>query len=236
MKKSVLNAIIFLCVPVAILITAVVRREPVYHGKSTTVWVGEMITNQDAALDALQHLGKGALPTLEDGLKSSAVTERCRAALALGKLGVAAKDAVPDLIQMLDDENTSVQCEAMMALTRIGVTNEDLMPKLMAKLTNKDTSAYAATLLSSIEQERKEYNLPPLPEAGYDYGMACLKSPMPAMRLNGAIQLASVARKDDRAKNALELLLKDENGWVRQETAQLMTNPAALPNFKLVSE
>ena len=124
----------------------------------------------------------------------------------------------------------------MMALTRIGVTNEDLTPKLMVKLTNKETGAYAATLLNAMEQERKKENLPPLPEAGYDYGMACLKSQTPSMRLNGAIQLASVAQKDDRAKTVLESLLKDENGWVRQETAQLMTNPAALPNFKLVSE
>jgi hypothetical protein len=56
------------------------------------------------------------------------------------------------------------------------------------------------------------------------------------MRLNGAIQLASVAQKDDRAKAGLQSLLKDENGWVREEVAKLMTNPAALPNFKLVSE
>jgi len=236
MKKKILNAIIFCCVPLAILITAVIRREPTYHGKSTTVWVEELRTNQDVALNALQHLGTGALPPLEDGLKSSAVTERCRAALALGKLGATANDAVPNLIQALDDDSPSVQCEAMMALTRIGVTNEDLAPKLMTKLTNKDTGAYAATLLNSIERERATENLPPLPEAGYDYGMACLNSPTPAMRLNGAIQLASIAQKDERAKNALQSLSNDKNGWVRQEAAQLMTNPAALPNFKLVSE
>jgi len=237
MKKVILNAIIFLCVPVAILITAAIRRDPTYQGKPAAIWVEEIRTDQDAALNALRHIGKGSLPALREALKTASPTERCRTAWVMGRLdSTAAHEAVPDLIQMLDDDSPGVQCEAMMALTRIGITNADLSPKLMAKLPNGDTGAFAATLLNSIEQERKAANLPPLPEAGYDYGAACLKSPTPAMRLNGAIQLASVAQKDDRAKSALQSLLKDQNGWVRQETAHLMTNPAALPNFKLVSE
>jgi HEAT repeat protein len=236
MKKRILNAIIFWCVPVALLITIIIRKDPTYQGKSTTVWVDEMRTNQVVALDALQHVGAGALPALKDGLKSSAVTERCRAALALGKLGAAAKDAVPDLIKTLDDGSPGVQCEAMRALMRIGVTNEDLAPKLMAKLANKETGAYAATLLNSIGQERMAENLPPLPEAGYKYGMACLKSPTPSMRLNGAIQLASVAQTDKHAKTALQSLLNDKNGWVREEVSKLMTNSDALSNFHLVTD
>jgi HEAT repeat protein len=236
MTKRILNAIIFWCVPAAMLITAGIRREPTYQGKSTTIWVEEMRTNQDSALNALQHMGTGVLPAFKDKLKSSEPTERCRAAFALGKLGSAAKDAVPDLIQTSDDDSPNVQCEAMIALARIGVTDEELVPKLMAKLTNKDTGAFAATLLNSMERKRKADNLPPLSEAGYEYGMACLNSQTPSIRLNGAIQLASVAQKDQRAKAALQSLLNDNNGWVREEASTLITNSLALPNFRLVSD
>src|SRR5665213_3498152 len=86
MKKRILNAIIFLCVPAVIFFTVVIRREPTYGGKSATMWFQELRLNQDAALNALQHIGAGALPALKDGLKSSALTDRCMAALALGKL------------------------------------------------------------------------------------------------------------------------------------------------------
>jgi len=63
-----------------------------------------------------------------------------------------------------------------------------------------------------------------------------VKSPRPCVRLNGAIQLASVAQKDDRAKAALQSLLNDGDIAVRTQTARLMTNPNALPNFKMVSD
>lgn len=236
MKKGILVAIIFWFVPVAFLITILFRREPTYHGVSASVWLGQMGTNQDVALNALQHIGKSALPILKDVLNSSARTDRCRAAMVLGKMGDAAGDAVPDLIRMLDDDCPSVQCEAMMALTRIGVTNEDLASKLVGNLTNNQTGPFSAALLNSIEYVREAHNLPRLSTAGYDYGMACLKSSVPSMRLNGAIQLESVVQTDARAKSALQSLLCDENYWVRQEVARLMLNPDIPPNFKLVSE
>lgn len=236
MKKKIFNAVIFLCVPAAILVTAFIHRERLYHGKPATVWVDELQTNQDTALKALQHMDKDALPALIDRLKSPSLTESSRAASALGKLGTMSDSAVPDLIKALDDKRPEVQCEAMLALSRLKITNQDVVPKLMAKLTDKKTGNYAATLLNSIERERAAKNLAPFPHNGYDYGVVCLKSSTPSMRLNGAIQLAKIAQKDQQAKVALQSLLHDENGWVRQETAQLMTNPAALANFKLVSE
>jgi hypothetical protein len=235
-KQKILNAVIFLCVPVAIFVTAIIHRERLYHGKAATMWFEEMQTNQDVALNAMKQMGDGAVPALTDELKSSSLTERCRAALALGKLGPVAASAIPDLIQTLDDKQPEVQCEAMLALSRLNITNQDLIPKLISKLTDKRTGNYAATLLNSIERERAVENLSPFSNDGCDYGSACLKSSIPSMRLNGAIQLAKIAQKDQRAKTALQSLLHDENGWVRQETAQLMTNPTALANFKLVSE
>jgi len=208
-----------------------------YQGEPATIWAERIRTDRDAALNALQHLGKGALPALREMLKGPSRTESCRAAWALGRLGPAATNAVPDLIQVLGDGgNIGLQSEAMLSLSRIGITNKDIVPELMAQLTNFYVCGFAATLLNSIERERKKENLPPFPEEGYDYGMACLKSPTPFIRLNGAIQLASVAQRDDRAKIALQTLLNDGDIAVRVQTARLMTNPGALPNFKMVSD
>ena len=236
MTRRIFKAVIFLCVPAAIFVTVVVRRDPMYHGKPATVWTKKIRTNPDVALNALRHMGKGALPALRDMLKTAVVTERCKAAWAMGRLDPAvARATVPDLIQALDD-GPAVREEAMLALTRIGITDADLAPRLIGELTNNWTGSSAATLLNSIEQNRAAQGLPPLPEAGYPYGMACLGSPRPAIRLNGAFQLVRVAQTDQRAKAALETLLHDENGWVRQEVAKLMTNPNAPPDFKLVRE
>jgi len=237
MTKKILRTIIFFCVPVAILITTMIHRDPKYQGKPAAIWVEEIRTDQDAALNALQHMGKGALPALREMLNFPAPTERCRAAWVMGRLDPAvANAAVPDLISVLDDGNVVLQSEAMHSLSRIGITNVDLVPKLMAKLTNDTTGAFAAELLNSIQKKRKSENLPSFQGDGYDYGMACLASPRSCLRLNGAIQLASVAQQDERAKIALQSLLKDKDVAVRAETMRLMTNPDALSNFKLVSE
>jgi HEAT repeat protein len=237
MIRKILHAVAFLCVPVAILITAAIRRDPMYQGEPATVWAEKIRTDRDTALNALQHLGKGALPALREMLNGPSRTESCRAAWAMGRLEpFVARETVPDLIQTLGTGNIVLQSEVMNSLSRIGITNEDIVPGLMAQLTDNYICAFAATLLNSIERDRKAENLPPLPEAGYDYGMACLKSPTPFIRINGAIQLASVAQKDERAKAALESLLNDKDMVVRVQTARLMTNPDALPNFKMVSD
>ncbi len=188
-------------------------------------------------MKALQHMGKRALPALREMLQTASNTERCRAARAMGRLGPeASREAVPDLLGALGDSTPGVRGEAMMALVRIGITNDDLAPRLIGELSNDITGAFAATLLNSIERNRAQEKLPPSREAGYTYGMACLGQGAPALRLNGAIQLASVAQEDPRAKAALASLLHDENGWVREGVAKLMTNRNALANFKLVSD
>ena len=236
MTRKILNAIIFLCVPVAILITTVVHRDPTYEGKPAAVWVKEIRTDPDAAMNALQHMGKRALPALRDMLTTASVTERCRAARAMGRLDpVVARAAIPDLKQALGD-GPAVRSEAILALMHIGVTDADLAPRLIGELTNDWTGAVAATLLNSIETNRAAMGLPPLPEAGYTYGMACLKSPSPGVRINGAYQLASVAQKDPRAKAALESLLHDYHPWVRNEAARVMANPTAPMDFRMVAE
>ena len=234
MKNIILKAVIFLCVPAGILTTAILKREPMYQGKPAGIWVDELRLNRDSAMNALHHLGKAAVPALRAGLNSRAPTDKCRAAWALGNLGPVAGEAVPDLIQTLDDGNPGVENEAMEALSRIGLTDETIVPKLLAKLTGGLTDPFAATLLNAIEQARQREILPPVSGDAFAYDMAFLKSGTPVVRLNGAIKLAVLARKDDRAKAALQTLLEDENQSVRVEAAHLMTNPAALPNFRMV--
>jgi len=234
-KKRILNAIFF-SGPAIILAIAIVHHQQTYHGKSAAVWFEAMRTNEGEALVGLQNLGAYALPILKDRLRSPATTERCRAALALGKLGPVAKDAVRDLIQALDDGAPGVRCEAMLALSRLKITNQDVAPKLMTKIPDAKEGSCAATLLNAIIKERREEGLPPIPCEGYEYGSACLTSAVPAMRLNGAIQLAAVSSTNQQAMAALQGLRHDENGWVRQEVSLLITNSNALGDFKLVSE
>jgi len=241
MLKKVLYPIIFLCVPVAILITAAMRREPTYQREPATVWVGRLRTSskadRDTALKALQHMGEGSLPALREMLNGSSGTESMRAAWAMGRLGPASKNAVPDLLQAMRERgNTGLQIEAMNSLSHVGLTNEDIVPEVMSQLTNSVLCGYAATLLNSMERERQIENLPPFPEAGYIYGMACLKSQSRGVRINGAIHLAKIAQKDERAKAALQSLLNDEDIAIRVQTANLMTNSDALPDFKMVSD
>jgi len=238
MKKKILNVVIFLCVPAAILITAAVHREPMYQGKPAALWVLEIRTDRDKALNALQHMGKGALPALREMLQSNSPTEKCRAAWAMGRLGPdAAREAVPDLLLLLDDGNVVLQSEAMHSLSRIGITNQDIVPKLQAQLTGSN-DAFAAELLISIERARKAKNLPPISGDEFDYDMAFLKAPTLSVRFNGALKLAVLAQKDERAKAALKSLLNDEDIAVRAETARIMANinPTAMPNYKMVSE
>lgn len=195
-----------------------------------------MQTNRETALAALQKIGSDVVPALVNQLKSSSVTESCRAALTLGKMGTSAKSAIPDLIHALDNNRSEVQCQVMMALLRLNVTNQDLEPKLISKLNDKRTANYAAALLNAIERERLKMGLETFSDEGFSYGIACLKSPTPSVRLNGAIQLAKIAHKDERAQTAMHSLLSDENAWVKQEVARLIADPTALTKVVLVSE
>ena len=120
MTRKILIAIAFLCVPVAILTTVIVRRDPMYEGKPAAVWVKEIRTNPDAAMKALRHMGKGALPALRNMLKTASVTERGRAARAIRLLDPeVARPAVPDLIAALDD-GFNVKSWAMVSLSTLG--------------------------------------------------------------------------------------------------------------------
>ncbi|HEY5043672.1 MAG TPA: hypothetical protein VIK53_16995 [Verrucomicrobiae bacterium] len=236
--NTIIKVIAFICVPAALLITVVLRRDPTYEGKTATVWTRGIRTNRDVALNALQHLGTGALPALREMLKGNSPTESCRAAWAMGRLGpTAAHAAVPDLIKSMGTGNIVLQTEVLHSLSRIRIKNEDIVPILTNKLSEDYISSYAAELLLSIEQARMVEHLPPIACDELNYDMAFAKSPVVGVRICGAYKLSMLAQTNEHARAALKSLLNDKNIAVRAETGRLMANPTALPgNFKLVSE
>ncbi|HEY9613128.1 HEAT repeat domain-containing protein [Allocoleopsis sp.] len=75
---------------------------------STTVSLLSVLKDEDytvrnAASEALELLGTGALPGLVQALKASEPIVRLEAAKLLGNLGGAAQSAVPDLVALLED-------------------------------------------------------------------------------------------------------------------------------------
>jgi HEAT repeat protein len=223
--KNVLYAVLFLSFPVAILITAVIRHEPSYQGKSASVWfeqIGKLDTNAPE-LNGLRHLAKTAVPVLQRALYSPNRSQKLRAAWALAHLDDdSATNAVPDLIRVLDDRD--IQIYVMQALTSIGTTREDLIQILITQVedTNIGASSYAAKLLDVVTQKRKAAKLPPIPSDEVEYASIFLKSSTPAVRLIGSQKLAGLLPGNENALRMLKLSLNDTNGWVREQTALLL--------------
>ena len=106
MKKTICYVIIFLCVPMGILVTAFIRREPTYQSKGATVWFARMKMDQKSpSLSAFRKIGLPAVMLLQKELTSRRVDDRFKAAWALGQLGPSALDAAPSLIHALDDNS-----------------------------------------------------------------------------------------------------------------------------------
>jgi HEAT repeats len=236
MNKKIWCAVAYAAFPIAIFTAALINREPRYHGKTALKWIDELRLNPDASLDALRHMGPAAVPALKNGLKSLSATHRCRSAWVLGRFGPEAKDAVPELIRALDDRRPGVQQEAMASLSHIGITNEDIVRQLQSKLTVKIIDGFAATLLDSIERERKANNLIPVPGDQFDYDMAFLKSPTRSVRTYGVIKLAALARQDERAKTALQALSSDRDLVIRLQAEKLMKNATAITQSRLIAD
>lgn len=235
MTRRLLFVLCFFLVPAAILITVILKRERTFEGKSAILWIRNMQTDQDGSLLALKELGNDALPALRYTLKSSATTEKCRAALALGKLGSNAVEAVPDLIEALGDERIEVQCEVMLALSRIGTTNEGVVGTALAKLRNPRTAVPAALLLNMDLKYREAAGQRPFSN-NYTYGLACSTSPVPSVRVNGAALLAQLGQVNVEAKQALNLLCDDTNSWVRQQARLFRTNSTTSNTFRLIDD
>jgi HEAT repeat protein len=225
MSAKLLAVVLLAALPIALVTVILIKRPALYQGKSEAMWFDEMKgdTNLEA-LNALRAMGRPAVELLRAELKDPSRDKRFRAAWALWHFGTGAYEAVPDLVQAVDDPDASVREFATLALTQLGPTNEDLARKVVPRLAGPSSavSTAAANLLDSIEKERAKRNLPPIVRDEYAYGMAFLKSPVPAIRLRGGQKLARLYPEDERATLALKALANDTNGWVRQEVAVLL--------------
>ncbi len=226
MKKIIFYTVVFLCVPAGILVTAIIKREPTFEGKTAYIWLEIMPMGEpSSSLEALKKMGKTAVPALQAELKSQEIGYRCKAAWVLGQLGPVARDVVPDLIPLLEDDDMVVRANAIEALSKIDVLREDLIPRLIVRLSDDDlkVNCSAADLLNKIELERKAKNLPWVTNE-FDYSMIFLRSPSLRVRLSGVDRLMKLPPEDERVAAVLKSLLDDKDPAMRQQSAVLLYN------------
>src|ERR1700690_274725 len=129
MIKKVFNAIIFLCLPVAILTIALIRKQSVYHGLAPDTWFQEVEPQKTSpATEALIKLGQSSIPTLQAALEDSQNYPKIKACWVLQQMGPAGSNAVPRLVSLLGDKNAVMRIYAMQTLTAVGTTKIDLVP------------------------------------------------------------------------------------------------------------
>lgn len=226
MKQGIYRIIIFLCVPVGILALAYVRRELLFEGKPAAVWFEQLqIDEHSSALNALQKLGKGAVPTLRKALHSQQFYYRRKAAWVLGRLGSPANEAIPDLIQALDDQDVIVVIYSLQSLAKMDamIGKLEVIPKMTVKLDDPMWSmeAAAAELFCKIEQGRKS-NSQPISKAEWDGIQALTHALNHGVQAMGARLLANFPLADVQVMATLKSLLTNSDGWVREQNAMYL--------------
>lgn len=223
-KKLLFYSIIFLCVPLGIFITVIVRWEPNYGGKNALGWFKNMkIESQSQNLEALKKMGKPAVPMLEMELKSQEIGYRIKAAWALGKLGPVAFGAVPDLIKSLDDQDMIVRFEAINALSELNASGKDLTQKLIARLGDDNVAVNnsAAALLNKMEEQHKSIDVS-FTTNEYEYTVAFLNSPSLRVKLIGVNRIMKLPQDDENVRATIKMLLKDTNPAIREQALVLL--------------
>ena len=226
MKRTLFYSIIFICMPVGILITAGLRRESTYQGKSALAWFENMkMSQQSPNLDALKQMGKSAIPVLQMELKSEKVGYRIKSAWALGQIGVIARDATPDLIQALKDQNMIVRINAIKSLMVIDMFEPELVSQLIARLDDSDLGVdnSAADALIKIEQEQKKGRVTFVTN-DFDCAMAFLNSPSIHVRLIGLNRLIKLSTSDERVVTTMKSLLQDKSLPIRERAENFFLN------------
>lgn len=111
----------------------IAKTEPVvsltYQGKALQQWIEQLADEdtyrQEAAIEALQALGKPAVPTLISALQDEDVRIRRGAVVVLGKIGAITPDVIPALQAALRDGDQQVRDNAREALTQLGIEPEE---------------------------------------------------------------------------------------------------------------
>ena len=176
----------------------------------------------DAAQQALEKLGRDAIPALRRALNSEKMIERELATMTLAILGPDALDAADDLLKLLDDESLFIRANAAAVLS--------LMPepplivlKTVTNLIERPQPEWQTTgivMLRSFGQ-RASSSVPLL--------IAQLAGAESKLRGEIARTLGIVGRGVDEAEAALRDLVRDENALVRAAAHEALSQLAASP-------
>jgi HEAT repeat protein len=147
----------------------------------------------DEALWTLRKLGRSAVPSLTEALRSSDSDLRANAAVALGQIGPDAAPAVPELRRLARGDDDA-RASAISALGQIGVFSPDLVSDLLAQMRREDCMKHSDATLGNLLCEEC-----PTPSQG---SLVCLFAPDAVESLartaagNEVVPLLVAARSD----------------------------------------
>ncbi len=223
-RKQVVVASLFLS---AIVISGVVffflqsTREPVYQGKSLSVWlkgydnIEELFKMNGAKLHELDkvvsQVGTNAIPTLLRLLREKNSNGHEEASNAFRVLGAKAKDAVPALIKIYE-QNPSARVDVLYSLGCIGPAAEGAVPWLLQRLTdtNGKERSWIVEALGQIHAQ-SALVVPVL--------INCLDDSNSKVRVDAALALGEYGTDAKPAVPALIDLLNDKGKGVRNSAA-----------------
>jgi HEAT repeat protein len=239
-RKRVQVSLAFLLVAIAGVITWQVLwlREPVYQGKSLSLWLRSYNLDGDSPEvdDAVRMMGTNVIPTLLGMLQAEdsrlrqalaalgfhyppAEAQHMRAEKGLSALGADASNAVPALIEIYE-QNTSPTARraAANALVEIGPTAKQAIPALIksATSTNSEVRAFALYTLGRMALE---------PELVDPVLIRALRDPDREVRYQAACGLANFAFMGGDARPAVAALigaLQDSYMGVRSGAAHAL--------------
>lgn len=237
MRKRVQTALVLFLLAMGSVITwqALHLREPVYQGKSLSLWLRDYGPDGDSpeADEALRSMGTNVIPILFENLRAKdsalklwlaslgwhytpAETRHLRAQKGFSALGAEASNAVPALIEIYQQNFASSAREAAAnSLVEIGPAAETAIPVLInsASSTNSDVRSFALYTVGRMALE-SESVVPVL--------MKGLHDPDREVRASAAFGLEGLAFMGGDAKPAIAALveaLKDTHVSVRASAA-----------------
>lgn len=156
------------------------------------------------AADALGRIGKPAVPTLLDVLKTGNTAARADAARALGKVGPDAADAVPALAEALHDPEPSIRRAALEGLGGVGPAAASATKELMA-VYKEDNRAFRQLVADDVR------HIGPGARASSPLMIDALKSDDKDLRRYAAQALGAMGSEAADATPALTAALSDES-------------------------
>jgi HEAT repeat protein len=173
----------------------------------------------DTAVQALVNIGPDAVPTLAGALGDGSPAVREVAAVALGRLGLAARPALPALIALFRDRDPVVRMRAAESVGQLGPAVPGTEPALIGACAHRDPVVRRAAVTALARFQ------PPSPAVA-DALTGVLDDPEPFIRMRAAEALC----QGDPPAAALESLIEELRGrdsGFRVEAAQLLERVGA---------